>query len=94
MKAKKDKLKARAANKLGYRDPIMSTEGILLNIVENATSKEWTKRRHKKGSGKTCKKVEPETQSRQSCGLHQIRQLQAESTRQRPIDWLTFMEKK
>ena len=43
MKVKKDKLKARAANKLGYRDLVMSTEGILLNIVENATSKELTK---------------------------------------------------
>ena len=43
LKAKKDKLKARAANKLGYRDLVMSTEGISLNIVENATSEELTK---------------------------------------------------
>ena len=43
LKAKKDKLMARAANKLGYRDLVMSTEGILLNIVENATSEELTK---------------------------------------------------
>ena len=32
------KLKARAANKMGYRDLVMSTEGISLNIVENAVS--------------------------------------------------------
>ena len=36
LKTKKDKLKARTANKKGYRDLVMSTEGISLNIVENA----------------------------------------------------------
>ena len=41
--AKKKKLKARAANKMGYRDLVMSTEGISLNIVENAISDELTK---------------------------------------------------
>ena len=43
LKEKKDKLKARAANKMGYRDLVMSTEGISLNIVENAISDELTK---------------------------------------------------
>ena len=43
LKVKKDKLKARAANKLGYRDLVMSTVGISLNIVENAISEELTK---------------------------------------------------
>ena len=38
MKAKKEKLAARIANKKGYRDLVMSTEGISLIIVENATS--------------------------------------------------------
>ena len=41
--AKKAKLKARVANKMGYRDLVMSTEGISLNIVENAISEELTK---------------------------------------------------
>ena len=36
-KSKKDKLIMRATNKKGYRDLVMSTEGILLNIVENST---------------------------------------------------------
>ena len=36
-KAKKEKQLARAANKKGFRDLVMSTEGILLNIVENST---------------------------------------------------------
>ena len=40
---KKDKLKARTTNKLGYRDLVMSTEGISLNIVENARSEELIK---------------------------------------------------
>ena len=43
LNAKKTKLKARAANKMGYRDLVMSTEGISLNIVENAISEELTK---------------------------------------------------
>ena len=37
-KLKKEKLAARMANKKGYRDLVMSTEGISLNIVESATS--------------------------------------------------------
>ena len=40
---KRKKLKARTANKVGYRDRVMSTEGISLNIVENAKSEELTK---------------------------------------------------
>ena len=43
LKAKKDNLTARAANKKVYRDLVMSTEGISLNIVENATSEKLTK---------------------------------------------------
>ena len=34
LNTKKAKLKARAANKTGYRDMVMSVEGISLNIVE------------------------------------------------------------
>ena len=37
-KSKKAKQLTRAANKKGYRDLVMSTEGISLNIVENSTS--------------------------------------------------------
>ena len=40
---KKTKPKARAANMLSNRDLVMSTEGISLNIVENARSEELTK---------------------------------------------------
>ena len=43
LKVKKDKVKARAANKWGYSNLVISTVGISLNIVENATSDEQTK---------------------------------------------------
>ena len=43
LKTKKDKLAARAANKKGYRDLVMSTDGISLNIVENTTLDKLTK---------------------------------------------------
>ena len=42
-KEKKEKLAARIANKKGYRDLVMSTEGISLNIVENTTSEKLSK---------------------------------------------------
>ena len=43
LKEKKEKLKARKANKRGYRDLVMSTEGISFTIVENAVSEELLK---------------------------------------------------
>ena len=52
LKTKKDKLKARTANKKGYRDLVMSTEGISLNIVENVTSDKLTKGDLKKAWGR------------------------------------------
>ena len=41
LKGKKEKLKARKDNKIGYRDLVMSTEGISFTIVENAVSEEF-----------------------------------------------------
>ena len=43
LREKRKILKARTANKVGYRDLVMSTEGISINIVENAKSEELTK---------------------------------------------------
>ena len=51
LEAKKDKLAARVANKKGYRDLVMSTDGISLNIVENATLDKLTKRDLRKAWG-------------------------------------------
>ena len=53
LKENKEILKARAANKMGYRDLVMCTEGISLNIVENAVFEELTKGDLKKGLRKT-----------------------------------------
>ena len=61
LKTKKDKLKARAANKKGYRDLAMSTEGISLNIVENAASDKLTKADLKKAWGRLERRWNPKT---------------------------------
>ena len=61
LKVKKDKLKARAANKKGYRDLVMSTEGISLNIVENAMSDELTKGDLKKAWERLERRWNPKT---------------------------------
>ena len=58
---KKDKLKTRTANKLGYIDLVMSTEGISLNIVENAKSEELTKGDLKKAWERLEKRWNPKT---------------------------------
>ena len=50
-KSMKAKQLTRATNKKGYRDLVMSTEGISLNIVENSTSDKLTKGDLKKAWG-------------------------------------------
>ena len=40
LEEKKNQLKARKANKIGYRDLVMSCEGISFTIVQNAASEE------------------------------------------------------
>ena len=61
LKDKKKRLKAREANKKGYRDLVMSTEGISLNIVENATSNELTKGDLKKAWERLERRWNPKT---------------------------------
>ena len=51
-KSEKDQQIMRAANKKGYRDLVMSTEGISLNIVENSTSDKLMKGDLKKAWGR------------------------------------------
>ena len=90
LKTKKDKLKARAANKKGYRDLVMSTEGISLNIVENATSDKLTK----KAWGRLERRWNLKTREDKVEVYTKFLNYKLENTRQRPMDWLTFMEKK
>ena len=94
LKTKKDKLKARTANKKGYRDLVMSTEGISLNIVENATSDKLTKGDFKKAWGRLERKWNLRTREDKVEVYTKFLNYKLENTRQRPIDWLTFMEKK
>ena len=94
MKAKKDKLKARAANKLGYRDLVMSTEGISLNIVENAISEELTKGDLKKAWERLERRWNLKTREDKVEVYTKFLNYKLENTRQRPMDWITFMEKK
>ena len=60
-KLKKEKLAARLANKKGYRDLVMSTEGISLNIVENATSDKLTKGDLRKAWARLKRRWNPKT---------------------------------
>ena len=91
LKEKKGKLKARTANKMGYRDLVMSTEGISLNIVENAVSEELTKGDLKKAWERLERRWNLKT--REDLYTRFLNN-KLENTRQRPMDWITFMEKK
>ena len=91
---KKGKLKARKANKMGYRDLVMSTDRISLNIVENAVSEELTKVDLKKAWERLEKRWNPKTREDKVDVYTKFLNYKLENTRQRPMDWITFMEKK
>ena len=94
LKTKKDKLTARAANKKGYRDLVMSTGGISLNIVENATSDKLTKGDLRKAWGRLERRWNPKTREDKVEVYTKFLNYKLENTRQKPMDWLAFMEKK
>ena len=94
LKEKKEKLKARTANKMGYRDLVMSTEGISLNIVENAVSKELTKGDLKKAWERLERRWNLKTREDKVEVYTRFLNYKLENTRQRPMDWIAFMEKK
>ena len=94
LKYKKKRLKAREANKKGYRDLVMSTKVISLNIVENATSNEQTKGDLKKAWERLERRWNPKTREDKVGVYTNSLNYKLENTRQRPTDWLTFMEKK
>ena len=72
----------------------MSTEGISLNIVENATSDELTKGDLKKAWERLERRCNPKTREDKVEVYTKFLNYKLENTRQRPMDWLTFMEKK
>ena len=94
LNAKKAKLKARAANKTGYRDLVMSVEGISLKIVENAISEELTKGDLKMAWERLGRRWNPKTREDKVKVYTKFLNYKLENTRQRPMDWTTFMEKK
>ena len=93
-KSKKDKQLARAANKKGFRDLVMSTEGISLNIVENSTSDKLMQGDLKKAWARLERHWNPKTREDKVQFYTKFLHYKLENVKQRPMDWLAFMEKK
>ena len=85
---------ARIANKKGYRALVMSTEGISLNIVENATSEKLSKGDLRKAWGRLKRQWNPKTREDQVEVYTKFLNYRLENVRQKPMDWLAFMEEK
>ena len=94
LKEKKDKLKARKANKIGYRGLVMSTEGISFTIVENAVSEELPSGDLKKAWERLERRWNPKTREDKVEVYTKFLNYKLENTRQRPMDWIAFLEKK
>ena len=72
----------------------MSTEGISLNIVENSTSDKLMKGDLKKAGGRLERRWNPKTREDKSQFYTKFLHYKLENLKQRPMDWLAFMEKK
>ena len=92
--AKKEKLAAMLATKKGYRDLVMSTEGISLNIVENATSDKLSKGDLRKAWGRLKRRWNPKPREDKVEVYTKFLNYKLESTRQKPMDRLAFLKKK
>ena len=93
-KAKQEKMAARITNKKGYRDLVMSTEGISLNIVEIATSEKLSKGDLRKPWGRHERRWNAKTREDKVEVYTKFLNYKLENTRQKPMDWLAFLEKK
>ena len=71
----------------------MSTEGTSLNIVENASSDKPTKGDLKKAWGTLERRWNPKTREDKVEVYTKFLNYKLGNTRQRPMDWLTFMRK-
>ena len=94
LEEKKNQLKARKANKVGYRDLVMSTEGISFTIVQNAASEELPSGDLKKAWERLERRWNPKTREDKVEVYTKFLNYKLENTRQRPMDWIAFMEKK
>ena len=72
----------------------MSTDGISLNIVENATSDKLTKGDLKKALGRLERRWNPKMREDKVEVYTKFQNYKLENTRQKPMDWLAFLEKK
>ena len=72
----------------------MSTEGISLNIVENSTSDKLTSGDLKKAWGRLERHWNPKTREDLMQFYTKFLHCKLENVKQRPMDWLVFMEKK
>ena len=72
----------------------MSTEGISLNIVENGVSEELTKGDLKKAWERLERRWNLKTREDKVEVYTRFLNYKLENTRQKPMDWITFMEKK
>ena len=93
-KSKKAKQVARIANRKGFRDLVMSTDGISLNIVQNSTSDKLSKGDLKKAWGRLERRWNPKTREDKVLLYTKFLNYKLENVKQRPMDWLAFMEKK
>ena len=93
-KSKKEKQITSAANKKGYRDLVMVTMGSSLNIVENSTSDKLMKGDLKKAWGRLERHWNPKTRENKVQLYTKFLNYKLENVKQRPMDWLAFMEKK
>ena len=94
LKGEKEKLKARKANKMGHRDLVMSTADISLTIVDNAVSEELMKGDLKKAWERLERWWNLKTREDKVEAYTRFLNYKLENTRQRPMDWTTFMEEK
>ena len=72
----------------------MSTEGISLNIVENSISDKLTKGDLKKAWGRLKRHWNPKTREDKVEFYTKFLTYKLENVRQRPMDWLAFLERK
>ena len=72
----------------------MSTEGISLNIVENAVSEELTKGDLKKAGERLERRLNPKTREDKVEVYTRFLNYKLENTIQKPMDWITFLEKR
>ena len=93
-KSKKAKQSARTANRKGFRDLVMSTDGISLNIVQNSTSDKLSKGDLKKAWGRLERRWNPKTREDKVLLYTKFLNYKLENVKQRPMDWLAFLEKK